>query len=338
MKIIDSKDSCLLVAKEFYSKDKSELLSSWRVKKLLNEFFIPDSYLFFEDENSVLPIVEKNGVAYFFGGNLPFNDYNLTPSSPDILNFALNTLIERGLRFRLTSIKRDYIDLLDSNLKLFDVPFNQNWTIDNIASFDIDTFVSSQKKKKRDKIKRSFRLLDRFKFLEVSSQEYKKEYLDKVFKLSCENFNKRGRTNCWSKNFYLYSKFFDLFFDSNLRSINKFLVNRETGAIAASYNLVLNDKEIFLSFSNCYDMTLEYIQFLIYIDIIRTSSKIASKIGDHISLNAGRGNFGYKSRVGFEPQPMYAIVKDDAWTIQRDNDIDIENTRLIYGRDFGCFL
>jgi len=338
VRIVRDKDECLLIAKDLYVKNKSEFLSSWRVKKLLDEFFIPDSYFFFKDENYVLPIVEKNSKCYFFGGDLPFNDYNLVPESSDILNFALNKLSRMGLDFRLTSIKRDYIDFLDNDLKMFDVPFNQNWVIDNISNFDVDSFILSQKKKKRDKIKRSYRILDNFKFLDVSNDEYQKKYLSKIFALSCENFSKRGKENCWEKSFPLYCKFFNLLFDNKLKSTNRILINKETDEIVASYNLVLDDREVFLSFSNCYNMSLEYLQFLIYVDIIRSAASLAKGAGDHVYLNAGRGNFGYKSRMGFKPQPMYAIVKDKSWTIQRDGDIEPDKLRLLYGRDFGCFL
>ena len=98
---------------------------------------------------------------------MPFNDYNYIPNNNSLGNKALNYLKKKNIDFILSSVSNDIIDTLDCENKKFDVPFNQNWIIKDIGSFDIDAYILKSKKKKRDKLKRSLRLYEKFKVVNV---------------------------------------------------------------------------------------------------------------------------------------------------------------------------
>ena len=337
MQIITDENICNILAKEYYQKKEHEVLSNWKIKKTLNENFKPDSYIFFKNKKCLIPLVSKNNVAYFFGGNLPFNDYNLVPKSKLILNECLDYLKSEKINFRLLSIKNDTYDILSKNNKIFDVPYNQNWIIEDISDFNIETFIAKQKKKKRDKLKSAKKILINHNFVSVDRETYKMKFMSKIFNLNNEAFKKRGKNSCWENKERLYNDMFDIFFSGEFKNLNRVLIDNSDNVIA-SYNLVANNKEIFLAFSNCYNYSIKNLQFLLYIDLLEQSRLLASEYKNKISLNAARGNFGYKSRMSFIPQPMYCLVHDKNWNISLNNDLSEEMTNRLYKRNFGCFV
>ena len=82
--IITNPEKCLELSKQIYSYDR--VLSTPAFKKLLNESFSPDSYLFFHEEDEILPLVAKGDICHFYGGDLPFNEFNRVPNSKKILS------------------------------------------------------------------------------------------------------------------------------------------------------------------------------------------------------------------------------------------------------------
>ena len=62
-------------------------------------------------------------------------------------------------------------------------------------------------------------------------------------------------------------------------------------------------------------------------------SKKECKMMDKV-FNAGRGSFSYKKRLGFTPEPMYALVNTSEWQKKYNHDLSIEETLKLYGRDF----
>jgi hypothetical protein len=336
MKLLTNKDKCLELACAYYKKNELEILSQWNIKKKLNSTFSPDSYLFFHYKNDLIPLVLKDNFAFFFGGNLPFNDYNKLTDNKFLLNQSLEYLLNNNIKFRLQSIKNDVYDALNDDHKIFDVPFNQNWIIEDIAIFNIAEFISNQKKKRRNRLKRSQRLLTDYKFLSVDNQSYIANYKSRIFDLSRHSFSIRGKYNCWHDLKDLYDDITDALLSEDLDTVNRILVDKKD-TIIASYNLVANKNEIFLVFSNCYNFKINDLQFLLYLDVLEQSSYLAKKYSHKIRLNAARGNFSYKSRMGFKPKPMYCLTNDENWNIAINNDITPKQTRDLYGRSFGCF-
>ena len=337
MEIISNKLECIKLAKLYYEKNEHEVLSSWNIKEQINNSFSPDSFLFFKSKEDLIPLVMKNDVVYFFGGNTPFNDYNVLTSNSSLLNSCIDYLKNNKLKFRLTSIKPDIYNSLNTCNKKFDVPFNQNWIIKNIGNFNIESFLKNQRKKKRDKIKRSKKILHYSKFVNVCNDEYKEKYLYRIYDLHNLSFETRGKSSCWKKYKKLYCNIFNIFLSKKFSNVNRILID-ERDKIIASYNLILNKNEVYLAFSNCYDFSIPNLQFLLYLDILEQSKILACNTMKNVQLNAARGNFSYKSRMGFKPEHMFAIVCDSHWNISVNNDITKEATKKLYGREFGCFL
>ncbi len=334
MIIVTDKEKCYNLAKIFYNQNKGTILNEWEIKKTLNDSFSPDAYYFFVKDDDLIPIVAKDNMCYFFGGNMPFNDDNKIVKNRKLLNSTISFLENNDLDFILTSINDDVINILDFENKKFDVPFNQKWIIENINDFNIESFIANSKKKKRDKLKRAVKLYDKLNVVNVSNEEYVKSYLSKILSMKINSFKDRGKKNVWSNNKSLYNSLFKIFFEKYDCVNNIIFLN---DSIVASYNLIKHENEIFLAFSNCYDNSLDYLQFFTYIDIIKSASEL-SKLGNSVCfLNAGRGNFGYKKRMGFVPVPMYALVDSKKWIIEKNKDITEDELMSLYKRDFGCF-
>jgi hypothetical protein len=334
MIVVTDKEKCYKLAKIFYMQNKSTILNDWELKKTLNDSFSPDAYYFFVENNDLLPVVAKDNICYFFGGNMPFNDDNRIVKNKKLLNNAISFFKNKDLEFVLTSIDDDALNMLDFENKKFDVPFNQKWIIENINNFNIDSFIAKSKKKKRDKLKRAVKLYDKLKVVNISNEEYVKVYLNKILSMKIKSFEDRGKKNAWVNHKGLYRTLFKLFFEKYDCVNNIIFLN---DSIVASYNLVKHENEIFLAFSNCYDNSLDYVQFFTYIDIIKSASDFSKCDNSICFLNAGRGNFGYKKRMGFIPVPMYALVDSKNWIIKKNKDITENETMSLYKRDFGCF-
>ena len=339
MKIISDKNKCLELANSYYKKNEFEVLSKWELKKDLNDYFQPSDYLFFESNGDLIPLVLKDNFAYFFGGNLPFNDYNKFPNSRKNLNFCLKYLTENNIKFRLTSVKDDYYKFLYVKNKCYDVPFNQNWVIDDVSKFNVDTLIEASRSKIRNKIRKGLKTRDSLEIEKPTEQEYYKKYFEKTYKFAVEDFKRRDKHNVWETYPELYEKIIKTFFN-NFKCINKVFIS-DDGEILSSYMLSINENEVYLTFINFYlarKLPNKVLQFATYLDAIYEAREYSLQNNISLRFNAGRGDFGYKSRMGFKPHPMYAIVKDKSWAIQRNEDIEIEETRMLYGREFGCFL
>lgn len=333
MVIVTDKKKCYHLAEEYFSTRKDcRILSGWKVKKTLNDFFEPDSYLFFKSDNSILPLVVKKNVCYFFGGDLPFNEGNKAESA--LVSKAIQFLNENDFHFKLTSINSDPISYLKKEQKRFDVPFNQWWAYKNINSFDESEFIKSQKKKKRDKLKRAQRLVKDIQPITATGPEYRSLYLKEAMLKTSNVFSQRGLANCWKDKKLLLNSLFDGFV-SEFPSFNRVFIDRQSRQMIASYNMFLNEEEIFLAFSNCFDFSRQNIQFMVYLDILRNASLLATSSNSYV--NAGRGSFGYKKRMGFEAIPVYALVNHPEWKTQKDKDLTAEETLTLYKREFGCF-
>lgn len=333
MSIVTDKIECYKLAQQLYNNEDL-ILGSWKVKNKLNDAFNPDKYVFFVENDDIIPIVIKHNTCYFFGGNMPFNDYNRIVKNQSLINEMFEHLKRNNYNFRLESIRNDVFYMLGKENKQFDVPYNQNWIIDDIGNFNLENFINDSKKKKRNKLKRAIKLYERVQIKTVSNEEYAEIYMNDILHMKIKAFRSRNKINIWEKYPKLYKDMFKIFF-KEYDCINKIILIDNN--IVASYNMVISSDEIFLAFSNCYDTSIEYLQFLVYTDLLTTSITYAKFKNSNFLLNAARGNFGYKKRMGFSPTPMYAIVNCKEWTVSRNNDLSEQETSELYKRNFGYF-
>ena len=99
---------------------------------------------------------------------------------------------------------------------------------------------------------------------------------------------------------------------------------------------VYNNDEIVYLFGGPLDENDINMSMLIYIDILENAQIIAKKYGI-MDLDGMRGSFGYKKKLQFTPNPLYALVHDINWHPKFDSDLSEEEILTVFKRTFGVF-
>lgn len=330
VKIISDLVQAELEIKDFLSD--SNPLSSFLIKKKVNDAYKPDDIIVFKSCNSIIPIVVKDNLATFYGGQMPFNDYNAIKDFK-LLDFVLNFFQNKKLDFRLLSIENDYANYISKKNLSFDVPYNQRWVFKNVKKFQTNDLICRLSRKRRNKTRRALsKIKDSklvFKNLDKSSYSLRKDILEK----SIINFNARGKENIWSKYENLYVDLLNTLIEE-LNSLVRILYEDEE--MVGYYVLTPGKNSLFLPFSNSFETENDEVTSCLYFDALEKSSILASD-KNFVELDAGRGSFTYKKRFKFEPVSYYALVSDSSWNIKRDLDLSASETLDLYGRDFGCY-
>jgi len=313
IKIITSKKECesLLIS-------SGKLLEgNYEYKKILNDFYAPDEFLFFVDGKDILPLVIKDNLVSFYGG-FHYNEYNIIPKNEKLLDFSLVYMKEKGLSFRLLSIRDDYIDILDD--KGYDVPYGANWEIDDLGAYSFENILQQHKSKERNNLLRPIKKIDEY----TIKQYHNLEYIDEVLYLSSQYFKNRNITFGWDEKEELFSNIMK-YFDKNYNIVYKIFYKENK--MHGSYILLQNNEELLYFFGGPL-INDNNISTLIYYDLLNESNNFKAK-----SLDAMRGSFGYKKKLGFKPKPLYAMVKDDNWTAIIDKDFTTEEYNELFSRD-----
>ena len=303
------------------------ILGDFRIKKILNDYFNPDEYLFFTDDVSWLPLVVKGGVVYFYGGNLPLNEYSHV--SETLFDSALKWLVAHDYEFVLTGICNDYYNQMSDCNKKYDVPYNQDWTMD-LSTYDEDLLIQSQPKKKRGKLKRTIKSRSDYSFVTVSFDEFMAQWSDCVLSKMISSFGFRDKNNSWQTNSDLYeliSVAMDNLFNCDIRLMFK------SGNLCGFYFLVSSGSFSHVLFCNSFRMNDSNVTPLLYFDLLNRS-----KLFERSVVSAGRGSFSYKKKLGFSPVPLYCSTNHKSWNIHMNGDLSEEETVSLYGRKFGVLL
>jgi len=333
VEIIAQKEDCDLLMKTLGGKF---IISSPAFKKILNDYFNPDRFFFTKQGSDIFPLVVKNNCAYFYGGDVPYNDYNLFPRSKSLISKTLDYLQKNNINFKLTSIINDPITSLEAKYRKHDVPYNQNWSLNNINEYNSGSIIEKTKvKKKRDKIKRSLKKMEDYNFIRVEREDYISSYMNNLLDLSISSFSKRGKINSWEMYGDLYRNISEYFLN-NHDCINTVITKDHE--ILGSYNLVFSGNEAFLAFCNCYNLIDKSLAYILYFDALEESKNYAQSNKVHnLFFNAGRGSFSYKKRMKLNPLPMYAIVDHPDWKIKLNTDLSYQETTNLYKRRFFGF-
>ena len=322
MKIITDINEC----NKIIQSRKNSILDSYGYKNILNSHYDPDAYLFFVDDEDIIPLVRKNNLVTFYGYPR-FNETDFLPNNKVLLNKMLSYLEKEGYDFHLLSIHKDYFNLLDDKNKHYDVPYPVEWHYNNIQYFDKLDFINKYSGKKRMKYKRILRESQNYIFTTMPFAEFKFQF-DFLIKSHIDYFSERGKESVWKNNEDFLFEQLKYFEDEENLIIRTISIHHH---IVAFYTLVYNNEEIIYFFGTSLKKEDPYISKIMYFDILETAKQIAS--GTKISrLNALRGTAVNKKRFGFTPVPLYALVKDDNWNVQADSDIDLESYESVYGR------
>ena len=325
MKIITSKNECDNL---FNGRG---ILTSSSFKKILNDYYNPEEFIFFKDSDDILPMVLKDGVATFYGGKIS-NEYNFIPRNKYLLNESINYLLTENIQFKLLSIKNEIYDILESNKKVFDVPFNLNWVYENIIDYNFESLIEPMKQKKRTRLRKWYSLIgNEYKFVTIDKAKFLSD-MERILKKQIDSFHGASKNSGWFGNEELFFKIMHHFankYDLFIRYLIK--DNEEVGM----YMFVVDDKSIVIYFAGYFDREDHKITSLIYLDKLEMANKISSERKIEI-VDALRGSFTYKRRFGFTPKPLYALVNHNSWKVEFSDDLSVEEYHQLFKRNFGC--
>ncbi len=308
---------------------KNSILDSYRYKAILNRHYQPDAYLFFADGDDLIPLVLKDNLVTFYGGTR-HNWSNALPGNPALINEMLVYLLEKDHAFQILPINNDCLPGLDSQHKMFDVPFEPEWQLGNVHRYDQDAFLDSLSGKKRWSYKRVLRNMENYEFETVSHESFTASFYS-IMEAHCRYFSERGKRSAWHGMEGLLAELLEHFAEHEQLLIRQ--VRREE-EIVAVYTIVYNSEEMIYYFGGSLKKDDHYVSKAMYFDMLDNAKQLASRLNIP-ALNGLRGAFTNKKSFGFAPIPQYALVKDDRWVVRRDPDIGEEQYDAIYGRRFG---
>lgn len=324
MKIITQKQKAEEVLREFWKNSEFIIRENFEFKKILNDFYSPDEYLFFEYKNEICPLVIKDNLVTFYGG-IHYNEYNVLPKNKGFLNRMVEKLNKMNISFRLLSIIEDYKDNLNKEFfEKFDVPFSAYWIYDDIQEYSLDKILINKKSKTKNNLTRCLKKINDYEVKNID-----KENVLKILEKGKNYFKNRGINFGWEGKEILFKKLlthlklkFNVFGEIILKNKKKVGV----------YIMVYNKKSLLYFFG----MPLENdncISAILYDRFLNNSRKIA-KIKNLKYLDAMKGGFRYKQLFNFKPIPLYALVKDNSWQIKLNSDFSVEEYNKIFNRNY----
>ena len=323
MNIITDKNEC----HKIIQNHKHSILDSYGYKNILNRHYDPDAYLFFVEGEDVIPLVVKNDFVTFFGGTR-YNEAHALPNNKALLNGMLSYLKKENYRFQLTSIKKDYFDLLEESNRYFDVPYPVEWHYKQIQHYDIENIIETSGRSTQKKLKYLRNKVDDYTLETLSFAEFEVQFTLLIEKHT-SYFSERGKESGWKgKEDFLLELL--TYFNKEENLLIRLIKMKQD--MVGIYMLVYNNEEMIYYFSSSLKKDDHYISQIIYLDIFEFAKQIST--GTNITqLNAMRGNAVNKKRFGFTPVPLYALVQDDNWIVQTDGDVDPESYENVYGRN-----
>ncbi|MFW3405397.1 GNAT family N-acetyltransferase [Aliarcobacter butzleri] len=315
IKIITDKITCENILRT--KKSDKIIEGNYQYKKILNDFYSPEQYLFFIKEKDVIPLVIKDSLVSFYGG-IHYNEYNNLPQDKQLVNFVLNYLKEHNLEFRLLSIRDDYYDILDD--EQIDVPYGANWEIKDVPSYSLEDVLSQHNSKERNNLLRCIKKQDEYEiYLENDFSD-----LEKILRAMSDYFKNRNISFGWNFKEKLFIELIH-YFKKNFNLTYKVL--KKSNYIHGVYILIYNDNEVIYFFGGPL-LRDNNISTLIYNDLLKEVKQLNIK-----KLDAMRGSFGYKKKFGFKPKPLYALVSDNRWNKMLDSDFSIEEYNKLFNRN-----
>lgn len=305
-------------------------IDGWRTKKILNDHYKPEEFLFFCDGVGMIPLVRKGDLITYYGG-LHYNEKITITGSSTLLNFAIDYIKNNNLRLRLLSIVNDPLELLSEENKKYDVPFNQYWVFKNIINYSLESLNKNWNSNFRRKVSIMMDKLPEYQIRTLNYNEFK-VMRSKIIEGHIAFFNKRNHKSAWEDNTELFESLTDQFMEDGILIPTVF--EKRDGLIGC--NILLKDDSIISHwFTTRLDDDKDWLPILLYLDALETAQKMANK-ESYSELDATRGAFTYKPKMGFSPLPSYAIVLDKEWEVKYSDDLSKEDTIKLYGRDFGA--
>jgi len=306
-------------------------LGTYEYKRLLDIYYKPDDYLLFHNSGDYIPLVVKEDMVTFFGGT-QHNHQNTLPSNQVLINKTLEHLRGEGYRFRLLSILNDYYGYLFQNNIGYDVPYPPTWIYRAVDCFDVVTFLNKFTGKEKWSLKRVLKWKEKYSFKSIEYADFDRIY-DEIFSLHVKYFQDRGLVSVWCENKELLHAILEYFNEKHNLTIR---LATEKDKPIGIYVIVHSVEDLVFYFGGSLDKNNHYVSKAIYLDMLETTKTLARK-NDITELNALRGTYENKRRFDFEPQPLYALVNDTSWVIDKEHSLDSALSSNGVTRPYGVF-
>lgn len=321
----------IIIKKCDYEKlyfEVSNIFDDKYYRKLRNDNYDPDNYIGFlnHDEDYFIPLVSKNNLVTFYGG-IFYNENNNIPLK--YINFILKYLIEKNYNFRLLNLNNDIYDGLEDKYKIYDVPYNNKWFIENIQKFDFIYHYENLKKiskKKARRIKISLKKENKY-FLENISNNYD-NLIDNIINIINNRFLKKNKIFDWITNITLLKKILNYFKKKN--KLYFYVMHNKNQKNIGWFCCIKYHNKIHNILFNIINRTYENDVVILFIKMLAVLKKNKEEYFDFMN-----GNFGYKNICGCDFKPVFALVKDSNWCVQYNQDVEKDIIIKKIGRDFG---
>ena len=308
----------------------SNILDDKFYRKIRNDEYNPDEYIgFLNNDNTLfIPLVSKNNLATFYGGIFYNENNNLDEK---YCNYIIEYLIANNYNFRLLNINTDIYNFLNNKYKIYDVPYNNKWYIDNLKNFDLTIHGELIKNKSKQKYHRIMRSLKKENdYLEDISNNYSSK-INEIIDIISENFEKKHKVFEWFRKKKLLLNILNYFQEK--KTLTFYIMHKtEQNNIGWFCIINYNNKSHNILF-NIINRTYENDVIILFIKMLNIINKNKDNYNYFDFMN---GNFGYKDICGCDFSPVFALVKDPSWIINYNIDINKDIIIKKINRDFGC--
>lgn len=286
--------------------------------------------MFFVDDEAgtVLPSGIDSQLVRFYGGRF-YTELNgfIGPTGGERRIFT--HLDSCHPSFRLLSWQSDPAPYLDPNLRRWDVPYQEYWSLPVLRSFDayLDQFAPTERKDIAYLLRR---FVDDSVVHTFDSGIAAEKLIAPFIDHTIQSFQRRGKSCVYEDPTFrsVATILLDCLAKSGcLRVLELRNGGEPCGLVVFADNEAANE---IVYYFNLYKPRPSGISNAGLLGLIFHAVKCGRR------LDGMRGSFGLKKRYGLKPHPSYAIVRDPLWKIGGSADLDAAEKKQLYGRPFGA--
>lgn len=299
----------------------------WELRCALAESYgIKPAFFIDELAESVLPCGKAHGALCFFGGE-KYSELNHALGPPGSVTAPLEAAIDSEEVVRLLSWDQDPLEGTGPKLQPFDVPYNQYWVIRPAA--DLAGYAARLPRKTEKEL---HYLSRKFAFEETAPSQWQalEGHIMRLLAETSSAFAKRNRRFALDDERHRVAALSICETAFRRNALHVIDVIYRGSAVGACVIVDDPDSREAVYLLNLYQPTPSDASNGV------TLAAIDYAIARQRRVNGLRGAFTLKRKYGFVPEPSYALVKDPRWQVSKQTDLNEEELRALYGRDFGA--
>ena len=299
----------------------------WELRcALAASYGIKPAFLIDEATESVLPCGKARDALCFFGGE-KYSELNHALGPPGSVAALLEAAISGEDVVRLLAWDQDPLEGVGTGLQRFDVPYNQYWVIRPTP--DLAVYAEALPRKAGKEL---LYLNRKFVFdeTELSQWQALERHIMQLVEATSSAFAKRNRPFALDDERHRAAALSICETAFRRNALHVINVVYQESAVGAC--VIVDDPQareaVYLL--NLYHPKPSDVSNGV------TLAAINYAIASQRRVNGLRGAFTLKRKYGFIPEPSYALVKDPRWQVSQQTDLNEEERRALYGRDFGA--